>query len=290
MKPFLLLLLLISWPRYANAQTVSAKEPITLTISQLPDIFVTDLIKKMEKDETIDIQRENSQITATTYFHLLECGNYSASAKIKNDSIIITVNNSKICDGNSKYYQLEAVIDNPGKIPYKVWVDPAFTFLAEGERIQQFSDEHTIGDIDGDKKANIVIIEYGKVIDANDTISNECGRGTCYMTAKFGKGIPNITRSSCYWMSIEPLSDLNGDGRDEIIMATHYFHGCCHDLMVWSYDGKKWNLLAEANTFDDDEPEASRVKKERKGYYLHYRNWNEEGEDIVEEKVKIITK
>lgn len=272
-----------------SKKQVPTKDPITLTISQLTDASVTDAIIKLEKDETLGIKKENGKITATKYFYLLECGNYSASAKVKNDSIIITVNNSKICDGDSKYFKLEAVIDNPKKIEYKVWVDPAFTFLAEGERIETFRDKYLLGDINGDKIKDNVTIEYDKVV-IGDTISIDCGRGTCYMTAKFGKGIPDIEQSMCFGMDIEPLPDINGDDREEIIMATYYSHGCCHNIYVLSFDGKKWNTLAEANTFNDEESDAARVIKKGWHYYLYYKNWDEDYEDIVEKKKRIKVK
>ena len=290
MKNLQLLLLLLSVVSLAgciNAQTLTANDQIAITISQLNDTFVSDAVKRMEKDETLDIKREKGKITAVTYFHLLDCGNYSASAKVKNDSIIITVNNSKRCDGSAKYYKLEVIIDNPKNIPYKVWVDPAFTFLADGERIETFHSHYLLGDIDGDKIKDSVTVEYDRVVEANDSLSIECGRGTCYMTAKFGKGIPDITQSMCYGMSIEPLDDLNGDGREEIIMATYYSHGCCHTMYVLSFDGKKWNTLAEARTFNDEEPDAARVIKKGGRYYLHYNDWDDENANIVEKKKKI---
>jgi len=293
MKTLQLLLLLfsvVSLPGCINAQTLTANDQIAITISQLNDTFVSDAVKRMEKDETLDIKREKGKITTVTYFHLLDCGNYTASAKVKNDSIIITVNNSKICDGNSKYYKLEAVIDNPKNTVYKIWVDPAFTFLAEGERIETFHSHHLLGDIDGDKIKDSVTVQYDRVVEANDSLSIECGRGTCYMTAKFGKGIPDITESMCYGMSIEPLDDINGDGREEIIMGTYYSHGCCHTIYVLSFDGKKWNTLAEARTFNDEEPDASRVIKKGGRYYLHFSEWDDENADIVEKKKKIKVK
>lgn len=284
MKPYYLLLLLIFPLCEIKAQT-DAKS-ISITISQIPDTSVTESIKTKEKDETLDIKTENGKITATKYFHLLECGNYTASAKVKNDSIIITVNNPRGCDGNSQYFKLEAVIDNPKNIPYKVWVDPAFTFLADGERIETFRDRYLLGDIDGDKVKDSVTIEYDKVV-IGDTIRIECGRGTCDMTAKFGKGIPDITQSMCFGMDIEPLPDMNGDGREEIIMATYYSHGCCHNIYVLSFDGKKWNTLGEANTFNDDESDAARIVKKGRNYYLHYKNWDDDYGDIVEKKKRI---
>jgi hypothetical protein len=290
MKPLqllLLVLLAVILPGCSNAQTLPAKDQIAITISQLPDASVTNAVKKMEKGETLDIKSEKGKITATTYFHLLDCGNYSASAGVKNDSIIIIVNNSKRCDGNSKYYKLEAVIDNPENVSYKIRVDPAFTFLAEGERIETFRDRYLIGDIDGDKIKDSVTIEYDRVVEANDSVSGDCGRGTCYMAAKFGEGIPDITESMCYGMSIEPLPDMNGDGREEIIMSTYYSHGCCHTMQILSYDGKKWNRLADARTFNDEEPDVSRVIKKGGRYYLHYKDWDDENADIVEKKMKI---
>jgi len=287
LRRLLLLLLAVTLPDCTNAQTLPANDPIVITISQLPEASVTNAVKKMEKDETLEIKREKGKIIAVTYFHLPECGNYTASAKVKNDSIIITVNNSKRCDGNSKYYKLEALIDNPKNIQFKVWVDPAFIFLTEGESIETFRDKYLLGDIDGDKIKDSVTIEYDRVVDANDSVSGDCGRGTCYMTAKFGKGIPDITEFMCYGMSIEPLSDLNGDGREEIIMGTYYSHGCCHTMQILSYDGKKWNRLAEARTFNDEEPDASRVIKKGGSYYLHYKDWDDENADITEKKIKI---
>ncbi|MCW4468303.1 hypothetical protein OGH69_04935 [Flavobacterium sp. MFBS3-15] len=285
MKPYYLLLLLILPLCGIKAQTDA--KPITITISQIPDVSVTDAIKKLEKEEILDLKKENSTIAATKYYNLLECGDYTASAKVKNDSIIITVNNSKGCDGNSKYYKLKAVIDNPKNIPYKVWVDPAFTFLAEGERIETFRNHYLLGDINGDKIKDSVTVEYDRVVEANDSISGECGRGTCYMTAKFGNGIPDITESMCYGMDLESLPDMNGDGREEIIMATYYSHGCCHNIYVLSYDGKKWNTLAQANAFNDDESDAARVIKKGRNYYLHYKNWDDDYGDIVEKKKRI---
>lgn len=287
MKNILLFVLVFSYQYIIIAQTPLTKETLQSSITKLPDDSVTNTIKEMTEKETVSINRDNHKITTAAYYFLLACGDYSASAVIKNDSIIITINNSNICNGDHSYFKLETIIDNPNNIHYKVKVDERFTFLKKGERIQQFRDDYLIGDIDGDKTANNVITEYEKVIEANDSISNDCGRGTCDMTAKFGKDIPDITQSSCNWMSVEALPDLNRDGRDEIIMATHYSHGCCHNVLVWSYDGKKWNLLAEANTFDDDEPDALRVKKKNNRYYLHYRNWDDKGEDIVSKK-KII--
>lgn len=285
MKLFYRLLLLILPLCGIKAQIISSKNAITIT--QLPDPSVTEAIKKIEKDESLDIKRENGKITATMYFYLPECGNYTASAKVKNDSVIITVNNSKRCDGNSKYYKLEALIDNPKNIQFKVSVDPAFTFLAEGERIETFRDKYLLGDINGDKIKDSVTIEYDRVVEASDSISTDCGRGTCYMTAKFCKGIPDITESMCYGMTIEPLPDMNGDGRDEVIMGTYYSHGCCHTLHVLSFDGKKWNRLAEARTFNDEEPDASRVIKKAGQYYLHFKDWDENNGDIVEKKIKV---
>jgi hypothetical protein len=289
MKHILLsFLILIICPNKVTSQTVSAKEIFDSTVTQLPDNSVTTAIKEMAKKGSIAIKRDNHKITATAYFSLLACGDYSASAEIKNDSVVITINNSTICDGDHKYFKLEAVIDNPEDILYQVTIDEAFTFLKKGERIQKFRDQYLIGDIDGDKIANNVTIEYDKVIEANDSISNDCGRGTCYMTAKFGKGIPDITQSMCYGMSIEPLPDLNGDGKIEIIMGTHYFIGNWHNVLIWSFNGKQWILLNETRVYGVGGNDSALVVKEKNGfYYLKYQTWDDKSFDIIPAKKKI---
>jgi hypothetical protein len=290
MKKHILLyfLILITSNVKVTAQTIPAKETFDISIVQLPDNSVTTAIKEMSEKTTLTINRDNHKITATAYYSLFACGDYSASPEIKNDSVVITINNSIICDGDNKYFKLEAVIDNPKDILYRVTIDEAFTFLKKGERIQQFRDEYLIGDIDGDKINNKVTIEYDKVIEANDSISNDCGRGICYMTAKFGKGIPDITQSMCYGMSIESLPDLNGDGRIEIIMGTHYFIGNWHNVLIWSFNGKQWVLLNETKVYGVEGNDAALVVKEKNGYYyLKYETWDDELFDIISAKKKI---
>ncbi|MGQ2983379.1 hypothetical protein [Flavobacterium sp.] len=284
----LLLLSVVSLPGCINAQTLTANDQIAITISQLTDTFVTDAVKKMEKDETLDIKREKGKITATTYFHLLDCGNYTASAKVKNDSIIITVNNSKICDGNSKYYKLEAVIDDPKNVPYKITVDPAFTFLAEGERIETFIDEYPVGDVDGDKKPDTAIVEYEKAIAADGSPQNDCGKGVCNVRISFGRKIEPIVFEGMSVVLAQTI-DVNKDGANEVLVYRWWYECCWTTLDLYSYRSGTWNIIATSKAFItwDDNDFRDRVKMENGHYYLMGQKWNDDISEIITDKVHI---
>ncbi|AWH85003.1 hypothetical protein HYN59_07630 [Flavobacterium album] len=284
MKIFYGLLLLILPLCLVNAQNISA------TFSPLPDASITNAIKRAAMNESVSVKRDDKKTVATAYFNIPDCGAYSALAEIKRDTVFIMVNNANRCDGAYKYHKLEAIIDNPENREYTVWIDPAFTFLEKGETLRKFRDTYEISDIDGDKKPNAAIAEYEKVVTANDSVTNDCGRTDCTVTVKFGKGVPNITIGRCYNLGIEPLPDLNNDGRDEIIMAVYDWTGTRYDVLVYSYNGKKWSLLCEAKVYDEVENDASRVVKEKDGYYLNYEGWDDTIFDVVAAKKKIKTR
>ena len=284
---FLLCFVLSCNQKDAAGKTINKSEVVRSTIKQIADDDVLETVKVMQKNETQETTRNSRKITSTKYFYILGCGNYSATSEAKGDTIFITVNNSQRCDGERKFYKLETVITNPRTINYKVKINEAFTFLSDGERLQKFKDSYPIGDINGDKTIDTAVAEYEKVVKSDGTIIDDCGKGTCYITIKFGKNIPDIRLSNCYGIGIEALKDINGDGRDEIIMASHYFIGSWHEVLIWSYDGEIWNLFSRTKVYDDGESDASRVVKENGDYYIKYQTWDIEGGDIIATKKKI---
>ena len=141
-------------------------------------------------------------------------------------------------------------------------------------------DKKVYGDFDGDGAKEFAYLSYpalyhanGERIELNDSNGQSRYDDDQYYFyfdfypkipttfIRFSKEtIPAIRMDTTIWGFLQNLSDLNGDGRDEIGYYHGWYYSNFRDYYSWRFDGKKWRTLIEPFLMHMDLFEASGYK------------------------------
>ena len=163
--------------------------------------------------------------------------------------------------------------------------------LDPGDRIEHVHESYTVGDVNNDKVIDTAIAVFDRIIKADSSIWNDCGKGICELKIEFRKPVAPIIFEAMN-VYIEPTLDVNSDGANEILVYKWRYECCWVTLDLYTYKGNTWKILSTTKAFItwDENDFKNRVIRKNNNYYLIGQKWNKDYSIIIEDKIRIKTK
>lgn len=101
---------------------------------------------------------------------------------------------------------------------------------------------------------------------------DSCVNNQSYNKVRFSCDLPEIFIENSIWGKVEGIDDLDSDGYREIIFQTNWFIGTHVDIYVYSFNKKKWVVLAENNLYEEDSyrHRVKTISKEKFKFKIEY--------------------
>jgi hypothetical protein len=159
--------------------------------------------------------------------------------------------------------------------------------VSPGRPVEHYYKEYPVGDLDNNKVQDTAIIVYDMFYDPE-----ECVDPLCKVEIRFTGTIPSFTMNMSMGVYAVKTEDINNDGANELLLFSRTWEGMWNRVYVDSYRNKKWETLAQGNTFGiDDEDFKNRViKKGTNEYVLVIDEYNAETTDYERKEIVIRTK
>lgn len=158
--------------------------------------------------------------------------------------------------------------------------------LRPGDRIEHVERNYILGNFQKNHNDTATVI-YDRVISADSTIENDCGKPVCNIQIKFSSNIPEINIEA-YDIHIDTTYDINHDGIKELLIYHWWVQNSWTTISIYSLIDNNWTELQKTQAFVvDDTDYENRVIKNGKRYYLIGDSWNKDFTYTYKSKMKI---
>ena len=154
------------------------------------------------------------------------------------------------------------------------------------DRIEHVERNYVLGNFQKNHNDTATVI-YDRVISADSTIENDCGKAVCNIQIKFSSNIPQINIEA-HDIFIDTTYDINNDGIKELLIYHWWVQHNWTIISVYSLIYNKWTELQKSEAFvAEDKDYENRVLKKGETYYLIGDSWNKNFTLTYKSKTKI---